>query len=138
MKKGNKTGSPEKRTKSDADEWVADQSLRTRNMSIGIFEEMISRIRKDIRTIRASRDEKYDKLVARSGGEEKRKVVRKEVRDYYEKLDKGEDFGYESENSLIQGMYDLDEEIKDDQGRLKSVYAELKAVKAMDPKNTVN
>ena len=35
-------------------------------------------------------------------------------------------------------MYDLDEEIKDDQGRLKSVYAELKAVKAMDPKNTVN
>ena len=138
LKKGNKTGSPEKRTKSDADEWVADQSLRTRNMSIGIFEEMISRIRKDIRTIRASRDEKYDKLVARSGGEEKRKVVRKEVRDYYEKLDKGEDFGYESENSLIQGMYDLDEEIKDDQGRLKSVYAELKAVKAMDPKNTVN
>ena len=104
FKKGNKTRSPEKRSKSDADEWVADQSLRTRNMSIGIFEEMISRIRKNIR----------NKLVARSGGEEKRKVVRKEVRDYYEKLDKGEDFGYDSENSLIQGMYDLDEEVKDD------------------------
>ena len=119
FKKGNKTGSPEKRSKSDAaksdaDEWVADQSLRTRNMSIGIFEEMISRIRKDIRNIKAIREEKYDKLVARSGGEEKRKVVRKEVRDYYEKLDKGEDFGYDSENSLIQGMYDLDEEVKDD------------------------
>ena len=142
-KKGNKTGSPEKRSKSDAaksdaDEWVADQSLRTRNMSIGIFEEMISRIRKDIRNIKAIREEKYDKLVARSGGEEKRKVVRKEVRDYYEKLDKGEDFGYDSENSLIQGMYDLDEEVKGDKKRLKSVFDELKAAKAMDPKNTVN
>ena len=107
-------------------------------MSIGIFEEMISRIRKDIRNIKAIREEKYDKLVARSGGEEKRKVVRKEVRDYYEKLDKGDDFGYDSENSLIQGMYDLDEEVKGDKKRLKSVFDELKAAKAMDPKNTVN
>ena len=35
-------------------------------------------------------------------------------------------------------MYDLDEEVKGDKKRLKSVFDELKAAKAMDPKNTVN
>ena len=114
--------------------WTEDQGVRTRGVLIGVHQEAYGQLISEGERMKQSRRQKFNNLRSVDGRD--KKIYKKKVKEYYEKIDNKHKFSSDSEDSELDELYEMDSNIEMNKTMQQDSLEELRIAKTSNPKTS--